>query len=398
MSPVFCGDDERRRGDGHRRRDPVLARQGLVEHAIDQPSEVPLGRVDELVPDDVRRRVVQDDGEIDDELPPGVDDRDVVEREHIADVRERVRDRRAVVEPRGGVAQVGEIGTRGGEVEVVRDRDAVQVVQRPLEVDDRAGRRIEQDGDDQPPGERDADGGHGRARRVLLVDLLDRDQDVLAALIERAGRAVDEPELVLVTGVARHVAREHDVVEDDQQPPEGAVEAEVAGHRVGRGVVLDPAIAVDVDLGGRDGVIDESVDGAAGIGDAIDRQRLGGRTQEQGGEGHQQEDCFPARPRSDGIADLHDPRSTHPVISSPQGGERGRPRCEPDSGSPAVVGPPSGPVRPVTLRRHLSMALPFSKSRQIRCAVFRILPGFTPPAGSRSGTKSSRPALPSRRN
>jgi hypothetical protein len=34
-----------------------------------------------------------------------------------------------------------------------------------------------------------------------------------------------------------------------------------------------------------------------------------------------------------------------------------------DSGGPAVVGP-HGPVRPVTLRRHLSMALPLSKSRR----------------------------------
>src|SRR5262249_15034078 len=34
-----------------------------------------------------------------------------------------------------------------------------------------------------------------------------------------------------------------------------------------------------------------------------------------------------------------------------------------DSGGPAVVGPP-GPVRPVTLRRQLSVALPLSKSRR----------------------------------
>src|SRR5690349_3058361 len=34
-----------------------------------------------------------------------------------------------------------------------------------------------------------------------------------------------------------------------------------------------------------------------------------------------------------------------------------------DSGGPAVLGPP-GPVRPVTLRRHLSVALPLSKSRR----------------------------------
>src|SRR6266849_2818490 len=34
-----------------------------------------------------------------------------------------------------------------------------------------------------------------------------------------------------------------------------------------------------------------------------------------------------------------------------------------ESGGPAVVGPP-GPVRPVTLRGHLSVALPLSKSRR----------------------------------
>jgi len=48
-----------------------------------------------------------------------------------------------------------------------------------------------------------------------------------------------------------------------------------------------------------------SVDDPAGIGDAIDRQRLGGRAQEQGDGGQQQEDRFPARPGADETADLH---------------------------------------------------------------------------------------------
>src|SRR2546422_6765327 len=38
------------------------------------------------------------------------------------------------------------------------------------------------------------------------------------------------------------------------------------------------------DLGGRDGIVDEAVDDAAGIGDAIDRQRVGGGTDQQAEE------------------------------------------------------------------------------------------------------------------
>src|SRR6185503_5995183 len=108
------------------------------------------------------------------ELPAGRDDGDVVEGEHVADVGEGVRHRRAVVEPGDGVAHVGEIDARGGEAEVVDDRDAVQVVDRSLEVDDGARGRVEQDRDGQRPGEGDADGDEGRTRRIRLVDLLDR--------------------------------------------------------------------------------------------------------------------------------------------------------------------------------------------------------------------------------
>jgi hypothetical protein len=41
--------------------------------------------------------------------------------------------------------------------------------------------------------------------------------------------------------------------------------------------------------------------------------------------------------------------------------DRGNPQVGLDSGGPAVLGPKPG--RPVTLRRHLSMALPLSESR-----------------------------------
>src|SRR5262245_65602394 len=48
--------------------------------------------------------------------------------------------------------------------------------------------------------------------------------------------------------------------------------------------------------------------------------------------------------------------------------DRGSPRCGLDSGGPAVVGP-WGPLDRMTLRRHLSMALPLSKSRRIRISA-----------------------------
>src|SRR5262249_44133821 len=142
---------------------------------------------------------------------------DVVEGEEAPHVRERVRHRSAVVEPGGGVADVAEI--RAGGVEVVPHRDAVQVVDAALIVDDGAGARIVQDRNDELPREGDAYGGGGPVRRnVLLVDLLDRDQQAQTVILDRGGRAVDEPDLVpLRIEVARHVAGVHDVVEDEQE-------------------------------------------------------------------------------------------------------------------------------------------------------------------------------------
>src|SRR5580765_7137995 len=84
------------------------------------------------------------------------------------------------------------------------------------------------------------------------------------------------------------------------------------------------------------------------------------------------------------------------------GGTAGRPCCGLDSGGPAVVEPSPGPFRPVTLRGHLSMALPFSESLRHQLSASLLLStsswstcpdaseaGLIPPAGSRSGTRSS---------
>ncbi len=291
------GDDELRCGDRHWWRDAILARQGLTELAVDDPSEVPLGRVDELRPRHVRRRVVEYDRELDDELPAGGDDGEVVEGEEATNVGERMRNRSAVIEPVGIVAHIAEV--RAGGVEVVRDRDGVQVVRRPAGVDDGARPRIDQDRDRQRVGEGDADGGRGLARRILLVDFLDRDQEVLAALLDRAGRAVDEPDRVPKNVVARHLARVHDVVEDDQ-PPIGVLarlreEAEVGGQRVGCRKVPDRAVTVDIYLRGRNRV-DKAIDQAAAIGNAAVRPRRGGGQQRQCEGGQQDSDPAVAHP------------------------------------------------------------------------------------------------------
>jgi len=42
-----------------------------------------------------------------------------------------------------------------------------------------------------------------RPRRILLVDFLDRYQEVLAALLNRAGRAIGKPDFVVMNGVAK---------------------------------------------------------------------------------------------------------------------------------------------------------------------------------------------------
>src|SRR6266850_437492 len=70
---------------------------------------------------------------------------------------------------------------------------------------------------------------------------------------------------------------------------------------------------------------------------------------------------------------MHAPR---PLTGrSPRQWDRGSPCCGLDSGSPAVSWP-CGPVRPVTLRRHLSMALPLSESRRDQVIRFAVPPNL----------------------
>ena len=59
--------------DRHRLRVPPLAREGFIEHAIDQSPELPLGGVGELRPCHVRRRVIEDDRDLDHDLVSGRD-------------------------------------------------------------------------------------------------------------------------------------------------------------------------------------------------------------------------------------------------------------------------------------------------------------------------------------
>ena len=88
-----------------------------------------------------------------------------------------MRNRRAVTEPVGALAHKAEARSRG--VEVIPNRDAVQVIRRPVGVADRARNRVEQDRDRQLVGEGDADGGSGRAGRILFIDFLDSYEEVL---------------------------------------------------------------------------------------------------------------------------------------------------------------------------------------------------------------------------
>src|SRR5258706_5802818 len=85
-----------------------------------------------------------------------------------------------------------------------------------------------------------------------------------------------------------------------------------------------------------------------------------------------------------------DPAAARPHIVRARSHLRPRPRRQSppglDSGGPAVVGPP-GPVRPVTLRRHLSVALPLSKSRRIQLIRFAASPNLLAFAPFRFGRR-----------
>ena len=72
--------------------------------------------------------------------------------------------------PVSDVTHIAKVRTR--RVEVVRDVNAVQVVNRPSGVDDGARACVIQDRDRQRVGEGHPDGGRGLARGVLLVNFL----------------------------------------------------------------------------------------------------------------------------------------------------------------------------------------------------------------------------------
>src|SRR5688500_2738289 len=161
------------RRDRQRRRDAVLAGQRLVEDAVDEAAEIPAGRVDELQPVHVRRVVVEDDRQVDDDLLAGRDDGPggaELEAKEPAHVRERVvhaiDERRAGALPADRVADVCKL--RGRLVEVVGHGDAVQVVERALVADDRAGYRVPHHRHRERVGEGHADGRRGRAGRVQI--------------------------------------------------------------------------------------------------------------------------------------------------------------------------------------------------------------------------------------
>src|SRR6266700_7604360 len=105
-----------------------------------------------------------------------------------------MRDRSSTALPVSGVAYVGE--HRAGGVEIVRDGDAVQIIRRSQVVDDGARLRVKQHRNCELIGEGDADVGRGLSRRILLIDFLDWDKEILTVGSDRRGGAVDEPDRI----------------------------------------------------------------------------------------------------------------------------------------------------------------------------------------------------------
>src|SRR5262249_61578443 len=136
-----------------------------------EQSDVPLPRVDEPLPRQLHRSVVEGDRNLDPELLPGGEDGKVVEAELTAEVRKRMGNGGAVIEPVGAFAYKAEVHARRGEV--VPDRDAVQVVRRSVGFNDRARCRVEQGWDRHRVREGDADGGYWRAGRSVVVVVVD---------------------------------------------------------------------------------------------------------------------------------------------------------------------------------------------------------------------------------
>src|SRR6266571_9424106 len=181
-----------------------------------------------------------------------------------------MRDRSSTALPVSVVAYVAE--HRSGCVEIIRNDDAVQVIRRSLVVDDDAASGVKQHRDCELVGEGHTNRGGGLTCRVLLIDLLDGDEKVLAVRLEVRKRAVDEPDMVTLHGIARHIADEVNVVEDDQPSlrilTRLRIKADVGGQRVGSWEIPERAVAIDLDLRGRYRV-DIAINHATPVGDTV---------------------------------------------------------------------------------------------------------------------------------
>ena len=230
-------------------------------------------------------------------------------------------------------------------------------------------RGIEQHRDRERVRERHADRRRGGPGRIRLVDLLDRDQQVLAAsswIVAR--RAVREPDLVARHDVARHVAGVHDVVEDDEPALvrwPGCVRKlkfDVSGFDAGKlRIVQLPSIWI--------------CDGGFGVNDTVDdavARRAGSRARTRATPAPSSSTAASnqaARPRGRVAHRCRSSRcrvmrSLVPLLHDRcHKGTETAPSRELDSGGPAVMERLRS-VRPVTLRRHLSVALPLSESLQ----------------------------------
>src|SRR5437899_3153320 len=332
-------------------------------------SQCPVGRVGELRAGRVRRHgVVEHHSDAHHDLLPGWDRGETAEGEQPACVRDRERHRSAAALPGGAAIHVAE--RHPSRIKVVSDRDLVDFDVRPVGIDHSAGRRADQVWEGERVGKGHPDRDEVRPRRILFVDLVDRCEKVSAPQNVRAGnRAIHEPDEIPVRLVAGEVAGEIDVVEDDQPAPSGAGEADVGCQWVGRWEVPDRAISVDIDLR-RGNRVDKAIYHATEIGDTTAnglRPCRDGAQQQQYEREQQDFDPPAARPRIVRVARTH--LRPRPTRQSPPGL---------DSGGPAVVGPPR-PIRPVTLRRHLSNGFAFVKIASNLTNQIRSLskpPGF----------------------
>src|SRR6266498_5622599 len=152
--------------------------------------------------------------------------------------------------PVSSVAYVAE--HRAGGVEIVRDGDAVQIIRRSRVVDDGARLRVKQHRDCELIGEGHTNRGSGLTRGVLFIDFLDGDEKVLAVRLEVRKGAVDEPDMMNLHRIARNIADEVNVVEDDQPSlrilTRLRIKADVGGQRVGSWEIPERAVAIDLDL------------------------------------------------------------------------------------------------------------------------------------------------------